>query len=65
MRYRIYKTSRILKPYKVQVWDGSWSDCVRIKLYHEQAIVSPRYFWTARGALKVIQEDCTAESMYE
>lgn len=67
MRYRVYKERRLLKPYKIQTWqgDGGWFDCVKIHRIHDEAVMKTRYFWTAKQAVREIEKDCTRESLYE
>lgn len=63
----MYKERRLWKPYKVQSWisPGGWIDCVKIRRYHDEAVMETRYYWTAKAAVREIEKDCARESLYE
>lgn len=68
MKYRVFKERRLFRPYKIQTWlgNGQWSDCGRVKrLAKDHGVFITRYYWTKRGALKVIRQDCQAEGIFD
>lgn len=65
MRYRVYKERRLLKPYKVQLWENGWTDLVKVQRVHNEAVMRTKYYWTAKQAVREIEKDCSRESLYE
>lgn len=66
MRYRIYKTRRLLKPYKIQGWQQTgWEDIGFALEYRQMAVIRVGYYWTMRGAWRQIKKFGDCESVYE
>lgn len=66
MRYRVYKTHRLLKAYKIQAWEfNGWVDQVKLRRIRDEVIVFTKYYWTAKQAVKEIEKDPKRESLYE